>query len=120
MKYDMYDPKVQPPGARWSKRLGKWRYPVMRGFHWDRQGIHIALGLLAGYLGLSGVDGAITMLAIVTAGFVVYEWVEAEIIGDDAYIDIGAYVAGLMAAWPFEPLAKVYNTEYLWKLMGVI
>lgn len=95
MRYDMYDPDAQPPGAKWSKRLGKWRYPVMRGFHWDRQGIHVVMGLVVPFL----VIGSFIPAAIITAVFVAYEIVEANIIGDDAYIDIGAYLGGLMAGY---------------------
>lgn len=95
-------------GWVWSKRLVKWRRPAMRAWMADRQGIHIILGLLvvalsAGF-GLVVGDKPITWLVggglvagVATWIFLRYEEVEAKEISDDAYIDIGGYLGGILA-----------------------
>ena len=108
-------------GWVWSNRLQKYRRPAIRSFMMDRQGIHIVLGLIVGGIfnilpAASGFlypkDGdwqlALIWLATIVLGLLVcilithiflrYEEVEAKEIEDDAYIDIGGYLGGLIGS----------------------
>ena len=98
---DLYDPEKRPHGKGWfwSKRLLKWRRHPMREFSLDRQGIHLIGGGLtaAGMWLFDGLE-LVGFWGIVTWLFLRYEETEEQVIGDDAYVDIGGWFIGFAVA----------------------
>ncbi len=76
-------------------RRRQWRVTAHVDFDWDRQGVHIPVGLLVGALATT--DGGLGLAILVAAVFLVYEIRESGSINDLDWIDIGAALSGLIA-----------------------
>lgn len=92
-----------PDPSFYDAGLGTRRRNPLREFRWDRQGIHLAMGLPVGLsfllCQLLGNDWAIPIAiaqAVVMVGFLAYEITEGWRIKDQAYVDIGGYLGGYM------------------------
>lgn len=112
LDFRLFDKSTCPgEGWRWSTTLNKWRRDPAP-FRKMRAGIHIALGLLVGYITL----GDWQTLGILTLVFLAYERWESQVIFDEAYPDVGGYLTGLIILLGLD---KIYQEGYLSFIPGL-
>ena len=94
----MYDSEHCPgEGWYWSENLLKWRRNPAP-FKPMRAGIHWILGFVAAALTIGwGREDGIWLLFLVTGLFLAYEKWESDRIKDEAYLDIGGYLGGVLS-----------------------